>query len=97
MIPLIINLITGAVGGNVAGALFKNINLGTLWNSVAGIAGGGIGAGVLQAIGMGGGGGEGTMEIGNIIASIASGGIGGGGLLTIIGIIKNVLAKGSAT
>jgi len=94
MIPLIINLVTGAVGGNVAGALFKNINLGTLWNSVAGIAGGGLGAGVLQAIGMGGGGGEGSLEIGNIIASVASGGLGGGGLMAIIGAVKNMMAKG---
>ena len=38
-LPLIIQLITGAVGGNVAGSLMKNLSLGTLWNSVAGIIG----------------------------------------------------------
>jgi len=30
MLPLIIQLISGAVGGNVAGALMKNLNLGPI-------------------------------------------------------------------
>lgn len=92
LLPLIINLICGAVGGNVAGAMFKNLSLGALWNSVAGIAGGGIGAIVLQAIGMGGGVGEGTLELSNIVGSIGSGGVGGGVLLAIVGAIKNTMA-----
>ncbi len=37
LIPIIINLVSGAVGGNIAGALLKNFSLGTLWNSVVGI------------------------------------------------------------
>ena len=37
LIPLIIQLISGAVGGNVAGAMMKNLSLGTLGNSIAGI------------------------------------------------------------
>ena len=41
MIPLIIQLISGAVGGNIAGALLKNLNLGPIGNSIAGIVGGG--------------------------------------------------------
>ena len=41
---LIIQLILGAVGGNIGGVLFKNISLGTLGNSIAGIVGGGLGA-----------------------------------------------------
>ena len=46
---LIIQLILGAVGGNIGGVLFKNISLGTLGNSIAGIVGGGLGAQVLSA------------------------------------------------
>jgi hypothetical protein len=38
---LIIQLISGAVGGNVAGAAMKESSLGTLGNSIAGIVGGG--------------------------------------------------------
>jgi len=43
MIPLIIQLISGAVDGNIAGAILKNLNLGPIGNSIAGIVGGGIG------------------------------------------------------
>lgn len=37
----IISLISGAAAGNVAGALLKNLSLGGLGNSIAGIAGDG--------------------------------------------------------
>ena len=50
ILSLIISLISGAVGGNVAGALMKDKNLGTLWNSIAGIVGGGVGGGLLLVI-----------------------------------------------
>jgi len=36
MLELIIQLIAGAAGGNIAGALLKNQSLGTLGNSLAG-------------------------------------------------------------
>jgi len=49
IITLIINLISGAVGGNIAGALLKDQSLGTLGNSIAGILGGGLGGVILQA------------------------------------------------
>ena len=47
---LIIQLIAGAVGGNVAGGLLKNLNQGTLINSIAGIVGGGLGGQILGAL-----------------------------------------------
>ena len=40
---LIIQLISGAIGGNVAGGVMKQHSLGTVGNSIAGILGGGIG------------------------------------------------------
>jgi uncharacterized membrane protein YeaQ/YmgE (transglycosylase-associated protein family) len=42
IVSLMISLISGAVGGNVAGALMKGFSLGTAGNSIAGIVGGGI-------------------------------------------------------
>ena len=45
----IISLISGAVGGNIAAAVLRDQNLGTVGNSIAGILGGGIGAVFLQA------------------------------------------------
>lgn len=41
MLRLIISLVAGAIGGNLAGSLLKNLNQGTLLNSIAGIFGGG--------------------------------------------------------
>ena len=47
LLPLIVQLLSGALGGNVAGSLMKNLSMGTLLNSVVGILGGGIGGKVL--------------------------------------------------
>ena len=49
LLPLIIELVSGAVGGNVAGGLLKNLSLGPVGNSIAGIVGGGVGG---QLLGM---------------------------------------------
>jgi uncharacterized membrane protein YeaQ/YmgE (transglycosylase-associated protein family) len=88
LLPLIINLVSGAVGGNVAGKLFKNINLGTLWNSIAGIIGGGLGGQLLGMLGIGGGG---SMDLMGILQMVASGGVGGGVLMAIVGFFKKAM------
>ncbi len=90
LIPLIINLVSGAAGGNIAGSLMKNFSLGTALNSVVGILGGGIGGQLLGMLGMGGGGG---MDLMGIISSVAGGGVGGGVLLGIVGLIKSMMNK----
>ena len=92
LVPLIIQLICGALGGNAAGSLMKKLTLGPLGNSIAGILGGGIGGQLLGMLGIGASGAAG-MDVGSIIGSIASGGVGGGVLMAIIGIIKNAMAK----
>jgi uncharacterized membrane protein YeaQ/YmgE (transglycosylase-associated protein family) len=51
---LIIQLVSGAVGGNIGGAIFKNLSLGTTGNSIAGIIGGPLGAMLLSQLGLGG-------------------------------------------
>jgi uncharacterized membrane protein YeaQ/YmgE (transglycosylase-associated protein family) len=88
LLPLIISLVSGAVGGNVTGKLLKNLNLGTLWNSVAGIVGGGLGSQLLGMIGMGG---SGSMDVAGIVQMVASGGVGGGVLMAVIGFIKKAM------
>ena len=89
-LPLIIQLISGAVGGNIAGSLMKNSSLGTLWNSVAGILGGGLGGSILSMIGLGT---DGGIDISGILGSIAGGGVGGGVVMAIIGLIKKTMNK----
>jgi hypothetical protein len=93
IIGLIIQLIAGGVGGNVAGAALKQYNLGTVGNTIAGVVGGGVGAQILgQLLGAGTvGAGTGGLDIGSIIGQIASGGIGGGILMVIVGLIKQAI------
>ena len=91
MLPLIINLISGAVGGNVAGGLMKKLSLGTMGNSIVGILGGGAGGALLGMLGIDAG--AGTSDIAGILGSVASGGVGGGVLMAIIGVLKNAFAK----
>ena len=83
---LIASLISGAVGGNLAGMLMKKLSLGTLWNTVAGVLGGAGGAEILGMLGLLGG--EGGM-IGNIAGSL----VGGGGLMAIVSLVKNMIAS----
>ena len=50
IIGLIIQLISGAVGGNIAGSAMKQYSLGTIGNSIAGVIGGGVGAQIIGAL-----------------------------------------------
>lgn len=88
---LIVQLASGAVGGNIAGAALKKFSLGTAGNSIVGILGGGLGGQLLGMLGMGGGGGG--LDVASIASSVAGGGVGGAVLLAIIGVIRQVLAK----
>src|SRR5215831_18590933 len=92
IVYLIISLVCGALGGNVAGALMKDKSLGTLGNSVAGILGGGIGGAILQALHLLPAGGPG-LDVGGIIANIASGGVGGAVLLLVVALIMRLMVK----
>ena len=95
-LPLIIQLISGAAGGNLVGRLAKNLDLGTLWNSVAGIAGGGIGGYLLNMLGMGGvadAAASSSLDIGSILGSVAGGGVGGGALMSIVAVVKNMMGS----
>lgn len=95
MLPLIIQLVSGAVGGNLVGSVMKNFNLGPMGNSLAGIVGGGLGGQLLTMAGAGGlaGAAGGGLDVASILSSVASGGAGGGVVMVVIGLIKNMVAK----
>jgi len=97
LVALIIQLVSGAVGGNIAGSALKQYDLGTVGNSIAGVIGGGIGGQVLTMI-LGGGGAAatGNLDIASIVTQIAGGGVGGGILMLIIGIIRQAMSGQSA-
>ena len=97
LIPLLVQLLGGAAGGNVIGALLKNANLSAVLRTVVGIIGG-VGGGqlaalipVLQSI-LGEQAGTGGQIAGNAGAAAV-----GGGLLTlIVGLIKQAMNKSNA-
>jgi len=94
MMGIIISLVSGALGGNVAGALMKKFSLGTLGNSVAGIAGGGIGGSILSMVGAGGAAATGGgLDVGSVVGSVATGGVGGGALMAIIGMVRSAMGR----
>lgn len=88
MQQLIINLVSGLLGGNAAAGLFKKLSMGPLLNSIVGLIGGWLGGTGLSSI---------TniadkMDAGSIISQVA-GGAGGGAILTaIVGFIKSKLS-----
>ena len=91
LVGIIVNLVSGAVGGNLAGALMKNFSLGTLLNSVVGILGGGLGGqllGMLGAMPADGG-------LAGILGTVGSGAVGGGVLMAVVGMIKKAMGGAS--
>ena len=92
IVSLIIQLISGAVGGNVACAAMKESSFGTLGNSIAGIVGGGLGGTILQMVMGTAAAGGGGLDLQSILANVGGGGVGGAILMAIVGIIKNKMA-----
>lgn len=97
LVTLIIQLLGGAAGGNVVGALLKNADLSAILRTVLGVVGG-VGGGqlaalipVLQSL-LGDAAGTGGQIVGNAGASAV-----GGALLTaIVGFIKQSMNKPAA-
>lgn len=87
LLPIILQLVAGAVGGNVGGAAMKDSSLGGLGNTIAGAVGG-VGGGSLLGplLGMAASGG---LNVGNLAAS----GVGGIILQIVAGLIKSQMNK----
>jgi uncharacterized membrane protein YeaQ/YmgE (transglycosylase-associated protein family) len=90
-LPLMIQLVSGALGGNLAGKLFQSISLGTLGNSISGILGGGMGGWLLNMIGITGP--EASLELSSVLVSVVSGGVGGGIIMAILGALNTTFVK----
>ncbi len=101
---LVVQLVSGAVGGNAAGAALKKFSLGTVGNSIVGILGGRLGGQLLGMLGVGGAGeaasvaseaasAAGGMDMNSILTSVAGGGVGGGVLMAIVGFIRQSMGK----
>ena len=92
ILQLIIQAVSGALGGNAVGKASPKLDLGAIGNTIAGILGGLGGSQLVGLLGVVNSA-SGSTDIGSIIASILGGGVGGGVLTAIVGLIKNMLNK----
>jgi hypothetical protein len=88
LINLMIQLLAGAIGGNAAGAAFKDYGLGMLGNTITGALGGGVIGQALQALLPSLAGGTSGSDIGALLGQIARGAI----LTVIAGFVKSAMA-----
>ena len=82
----LIPIIAGAVGGNIGGALFKDLSLGVFLNSLAGIFGGAGGMSLMNSL-------NATTES-SLLNQLGGGVLGGTILMAIIGVLKKVTGGG---
>src|SRR6516164_8979095 len=94
MEQILINLVTGALGGVAVGKSSPTFDLGMIGNIISGLVGGGVlGQGVtllLPAITAAAQ--SGNLSVEGIISQVIAGGAGGAILTAIIGAIKNKAA-----
>jgi len=101
IIPILVQLIGGGVGGNAIGALVKKLSLGPAGNTIAGAIGGWLGtwlAGMIPGLdgivkGAMAAGATGGLDIGALAGQGVTGLVGGGLLTAIAGLIKNATMK----
>ena len=88
---LIIQLVSGGLGGAGAGKVLPKLSLGNIGNIIAGIVGGVGGGQLLGLLGIGSS--AGGLDIGGILTSILGGGVGGGALMAIVSGLKGLVSK----
>jgi uncharacterized membrane protein YeaQ/YmgE (transglycosylase-associated protein family) len=93
IVGMIVNLVSGGVGGNISGATIKETSLGTLGNTIAGAVGGVAGSYILKAVGVLSSMGLADMTVGAIAGEAGVAAVSGAVLTGIIGFIKNKMAK----
>ena len=92
IIPLIIQAVSGMVGGGVVGGMIKNAAMQMLPKLLAGGIGGIGGASILGSL-MGGGDASSAMDMGSIISNVGGGLVGGGALSGIAGMVMGAMKK----
>ena len=94
MEQILINLITGALGGVGAGKASPTFDLGMIGNIIAGLVGGGVLGQIVTLLlpSVVAAAESGNLNIGGVISQVIAGGAGGAILTAIIGAIKNKAA-----
>lgn len=97
-IDLIIQIVSGAVGGNLAGLAGKNMNLGWIWNTLLGLAAGAGGGHLLGPIvgpllGVAASSAATSLDPMAILSSVLTGGGSGLVVTAVAGLIKSLVFK----
>lgn len=101
LLPVVLQALSGVIGGNATGAAMKKKSLGKAGNSIVGLIGGLLGGLLLNYLS------KGSIDISSVVESlakggakthnalenIAGGGIGGSVLMAIVGMFKNKRKK----
>lgn len=87
LISFLLSLLSGAVGGNVAGNAMKKYDLGMTGNTVAGLFGGAIGGPIVNMMMMH------PESMFGVISNMLGSGVGGAIMMIVVGLIKNAYTK----
>jgi hypothetical protein len=91
LIPLAVQFASGAAGGNLAGSLFRSLNLGVLGNSLAGLIGGGIGSQLVNtSLGLAATTATSGLDPGTLLAQASGGSIGGLLMTLLVGLLTKL-------
>jgi uncharacterized membrane protein YeaQ/YmgE (transglycosylase-associated protein family) len=93
IVGLVVDLVSGAVGGNAAGVALKDKSLGAIGNTIAGLVGGAAGGYIIQAVGFLNTMGASEMTVGSLMEQGGVGLVSGGILTAVVGFIKKAMNK----
>ena len=94
MTDLLVQVVSGAAGGTVAGSVLKDLSLGKPGDAISGAIGGGVVGQILGSLLGGGGGGDvAGLDVGSLVKDIFGGGIGGAMVMALIGVLRNAMMK----
>ncbi|MGO4705635.1 hypothetical protein AB4072_07645 [Microvirga sp. 2MCAF38] len=96
LLNLIIQLISGAVGGNIVGNVSDRLDLGPVGNTIAGAIGGAGGGQLLNMLLTGGATTAATtmggMDISSLITQFAGGGVSGAIITIVVALIRQAMS-----
>jgi hypothetical protein len=94
MEQVLINLISGALGGIGAGKSSPTFDLGTVGNIISGLVGGGLLGQIVTLLlpSVMAAAESGNLSVGGVVSQVVAGGAGGAILTALIGAVKNKAA-----
>lgn len=93
VIGLLVNVVSGAVGGNISGAALKEKSLGAIGNTVAGAIGGTAGAYILKAVDVLSSAGLADMSVSAMATEAGAAAVFGAIVTAVVGYVKGMMGK----